>query len=206
MYPIHRTLIASALSIAAAGASAQNLVANGSFEDPYTSYVGCFANTTLGGWSSSGAAESCYLSNNLPSPWPDAVEGTQFMYLGQNMTANVTLSQSVMLEAGTAYVLSFSLAGLGAHPGGEVLVSVAGQFGVAFATPDDDSTWRRYHQAFGAATTGPQLLSFVSPTGGVINIDDVRIVAATPVPEPAAALLALLGMPLVLWARRRQAS
>lgn len=202
---IHRSLVATALCIAAAGATAQNLVTNGSFESPLTNYVICYQGSTLGAWTSSGPAESCYLSSLLPDPWPDAIDGTQFMYLGQSLAANVTLSQSVPLEAGVDYALHFSLAGLRDHPGATVEVSIDGQTSGSFVIPNSDSTWRPYQLSFTSSVTGSRTLSFVSPTGGAVNIESVSLMAVA-IPEPAAGLLALLGLPLVLWARRRPAA
>lgn len=204
MNVLHRGMAATALALVALSASANNLVFNGSFEAPVTGFVSCFANTTSGGWSSSGPAESCYLSNNLANPWPDAVDGLQFMYLGQNMTANVKLEQSVLLEAGTSYGLQFHLAGLDAHPGGTLHVGVGGQSILTVSTPNSDSRWVQHMATFVAGTTGYQALSFVSPTGGVFNIDSVSLTAA-PVPEPASwALLAMGGLLVAGAANRRR--
>lgn len=204
MNVLHRGLAATALALLALGASANNLVFNGSFEAPVTNFTSCFANATSGGWSSSGPAQSCYLSNNLPNPWPDAVDGLQFMYLGQDLTANVKLEQSILLEAGTSYGLQFHLAGLDDHPGGTLVVAIGGDTILTVSTPESDSRWVQHTTSFVAGTSGYQALSFVSPTGGAFNIDSVSLTAA-PVPEPASWALLALGGLLVAGAANKSA-
>lgn len=185
MVGLSRTLLAVGLSALAASASAQNLVFNSSFEFPLAGGgVNCFENTTLGGWSSSGPAESCYLSNALPSPYPDAVDGVQYLYLGRNLIGGVTLSQSIALQAGTRYDLTFYLAGLGAHPGGTLLASIGGDVVLTTSTPNSSSNWVFHTVSFTAASTGFSALAFVSPTGGAFNIDQVSLEVAA-IPEPA---------------------
>ena len=203
MNVLHRGIVASALALVALGASANNLVSNGGFEAPVTNFTACFANMTSGGWSSSGPAESCYLSNNLPNPWPDAVDGLQFMYLGQNLTANVRLAQSISLEAGTSYGLQFHLAGLDAHPGGTLVVAVDGDTILTVSTPNSDSRWVQHTVSFVSGSTGYAALSFVSPTGGAFNLDSVSLTAA-PVPEPASWALLVMGGLLVAGAANRR--
>lgn len=201
MNVLHRGMAATALALGALGASATNLVSNGSFEAPATSFTSCFANAASGGWSSAGPAESCYLSNNLPNPWPDAVDGLQYMYLGQNLTAHVKLEQSILVAAGTSYDLQFHLAGLDDHPGGTLVVALGGATVLTVSTPDSDSRWVQHTASFVAGTTGLQALSFVSPTGGAFNIDSVSLTAA-PVPEPSGVLLLALGLGGLACARR----
>lgn len=48
MHLLYRGLLASALSTLALGVSAQNLVANGSFETPASGGQACFANSVVG--------------------------------------------------------------------------------------------------------------------------------------------------------------
>jgi hypothetical protein len=195
MNRIARTVVIAALAAFGTSIYAQNLVFNGSFEFPFSSGQNCFSGTS-GGWSSSGPQTSCYHSNALADPWPDAVEGSQYLYLGQNLAANVTLEQSIQLHAGASYVLEFFLAGLGAHPGGALTVNIGDTTILTTSTPNSSSAWFLQTASFTSGVTGFRSLSFVSPTGGAINLDKVSLVMSA-VPEPASWALLLAGVVLI---------
>jgi hypothetical protein len=197
MKTVLRILAASLLAGAATQVVADNLVRDGGFESPEIApgWAQCFSNSSLGEWTSDGSPGSCLMSTDYQSTvvWPGAQEGEQYMYLGNVLAANVTLSQWVPLVAGQHYSLSFHLAGLDPLPGGSLEVGIAGQASALFAVPSNSVDWQAHGLSFTATAGGDQLLYFVSPTGGAINIDNVSLLA-TPVPEPAPALALAVGL------------
>ena len=201
-----RTSIAAATAIAATSALAQNRVFNGSFESPPSSPLQCFTGT-LGGWTNSGPAESCYLNNSLGSPYPIAADGSQYMYINRNSTAGVKVQQTVVLVQGHTYQLSFSLAGLDQHFGGTLVVSIENTPILTASTPDSSSAWVPQTASFTSSINGVASLSFASVTiNAPLNIDQVSLIQ-TAVPEPSSLALFTAGTLLIGCAvsRSRQA-
>lgn len=214
----------TALAVGHIGASAQNLILNGSFEEPN---VGAYAIYTTG-QTFGGVWQVEYADGYMdiigswgtqpPSVFYPTPAGDQFCYLADNVRYSV-LRQDIAtpLTAGLTYELSFLQSTFYMNYGylyldGRVTVELAPAGGAPELTRvfnlSDHSDWTERSLLFTPAVSGPYTLRFSSTPGVPGNIDDVRLVEAA-VPEPAACGLAvgvgLLGLAGWRWQRRGRA-
>lgn len=197
-------LIAATSVLAAAGLSpahAANLVVNGDFEAPSISTTfQCFA-TTLSGWKSTSTADhgSCYIAGGKGG-WPPSFSGLQYMYINNYADAGASVQQSILLEAGTRYSLTFALGGLDGTAGG---LNVAfGTFSAAIA-PQTLAGWQTYSYIYTPTVSGAAPLKFTTATPWVVTLDAVSV-TALPVPEPASMLLMACGLGALAVLKRRE--
>lgn len=215
------------------GLSHANLLTNGSFEEPFlaspavhSQYAG---GSSFSGWSISGT-NAVVISNNIGTAyfsgaiWPRAQEGAQYLYLntwGNNSTA---ATQSIALDGGTAYHLSFYLNGLINGLGSSldyspsVIVGVTGANQAPLANTTvfgtNNRTWTKIDFDFVASTQGIYNLSFLTPGNPLlpagqpynfITLDHVELTAVTsPVPLPATYAMFLAGLGLIGGIARRR--
>lgn len=199
--------------------TAQNLILNGSFEDPA---VGSYALFTTGqtignAWlveSASGYLDliGSYGTTQPPGIFYPTPAGVQFCYLADSVRYSV-LRQDIAtpLAAGVTYELKFLQSTF--HPnhsqvGGEVTVELAPTAGAPELTRvfslSDYTDWTERSLLFIPAVSGPYTLRFSSTPGVPGNIDDVHLVeGAAVVPEPATWGLAV-GVGLLGLAGRRR--
>lgn len=187
---------AGVVSAASAGqAQAANLVVNGDFETPSlgSSTFQCFWNSTKSGWLSTFGATghgSCFI-NGGKGGWPPAFSGSQFMYVNDYADAGTSAGQTLSLEAGTTYSLTFALASFGAANANVTL----GDFTASIV--QTQTSWQTYSYLYTPKASGNAALKFTSAATGVVMVDGVSVAALpapVPVPEPASALLLLCGL------------
>jgi len=201
-------------------AAAQNLVQNGSFEDPVVAgdYAGHSTGQTIGSaWLVEHADVDVGLvrTYGVGSAFYPTPAGNQFCYLADGVSFSV-LRQDIPtpLAAGVTYELRFLQSTFYQNYGqlnGAVTVELSPTGGASELTQvfslSDYVDWTDQALVFAPAVSGPYTLRFSSTRGVPGNIDDVRLVESTAVvPEPAACGLAaglgLLG--LAGWRRWRQ--
>ncbi|MCZ7638951.1 MAG: PEP-CTERM sorting domain-containing protein [Verrucomicrobia bacterium] len=211
--------VLTALAVGHIGASAQDLIQNGSFEEPVVgSYAIYTTGQTFGGvWQVEHADGYMDIIGSYgtqpPSVFYPTPAGAQFCYLADSVRYSV-LRQDIAtpLTAGLTYELSFLQSTFYMNYGyldGRVTVELAPAGGAPELTRvfslSDYSDWTEQSLLFAPAVSGPYTLRFSSTPGVPGNIDDVRLVEAA-VPEPAACGLAaglgLLG--LAGWRRWRR--
>lgn len=197
------TITLMAIGATLASAAQANLLQNGGFEQPGGCASSCVllaADTSISGWTTflSGVE---YLDPRFLGVGP-APEGSMVVDL-----ANFTypqgggIHQTFGTVAGAFYTLSFS-AGNALFDGrlgtGTVRVEVAGQ-DITFNTPVATSitgVWQTLSFDF-QATASQTTLRFSNQQDPLLHfavIDQISVIAATPVPEPATAGLWLLGL------------
>jgi hypothetical protein len=200
---------AAVLALYSLSATAQNLIQNGSFEDPIVGGYALFTTgQTIGGaWEVETA--SGYLdiigTYGISSVFYPTPAGAQFCYLADNIQYSV-LRQDIAtpLTAGFTYELSFLQSTFYPNYGnflGEVTVELSPAGGAPELTQTFSlvgyTDWTLRDLAFTPNLSGPYSLRFSSTVGQAGNIDDVRLVEAV-VPEPAPGGLAfgltLLGL------------
>ena len=229
-------MLKSFLIVAVAGFSSlisnlahADLLVNGGFEDPSVVAQKNFAfagGASFPGWSISGV-RSAIINNSIGSTftlgavWPQAQEGSKYLYLNDWGNNNTSASQSINLDGGKAYHLSFYLNGLvnGLQStfdySPSVAVSLSGVGSIPFAAMargTDNHTWTKLDFDFSIATSGSYLLSFATPTNPLlppgqrynfIALDHVELSAA-PVPEPETYSLMLAGLGILGFFGRRK--
>ena len=198
-----RVLMAAATADGASplAGSAVNLLVNGSFEEPDiapASYTIFRAGSSIGtGWKVlAGNGVSDLVANGYSdrgTSWPAASDGDQVLYVG-DASREMTVGQEVALAAGSRYRLTFDLGGLAPatiHTGARVRVDVLGPDGVSLlaapATFDRPAAEGFAGQSLELATTaaGNHWLLVTQAEGFPSNVDDFKLVALDPVPEPA---------------------
>lgn len=195
------------LALASAGlpalATAPNVVQNGDFESPVTATWRCFANSSLGGWTSANpgiGSGSCY--THLDGPAAPALSGQQSIYLNDSSVAGVTLSQNIAVTAGTPYQLSFALTGLTDRPTLPVVQVDVGAGGApATFTGLTYGQWQMVNHSFTPLVSGTVPLTFTA-VSGYIYLDAVNVSA---VPEPGSWALYTAGLAALGWLGRRRA-
>lgn len=220
--------LAALAVIATAPASAQNLLTNGSFENPANGGFAGWTLTNLGGGTApvvinynnavgypTGAFGEAILTNTVASASPDAV-GRSVAYFSSDTANPDSLTQMVNLIAGQAYKVGFDYyapqngidnpndASLSllmnniAIPGATVIA------GTPSGTPS--RTWFNRASSFVATSSGPQALTFQFRGLGVTAADfAIDRVYVTAVPEPASWAMLIGGFGLVGGALRRRA-
>ncbi len=201
---------------------AQNLITNGSFENPAGPYTNLPSGSgSVPGWNVSGSSVSvfgvvdfqpsgAFVSSGI-APASSTTDGVKALDLATN-NADVTIAQTVGTSAGTSYNLTFDLgstSALGRNGIGNYELLLNGNVVANYHIEVPDTTVIRYFSRSYAFTgTGSDTIAFRS-VGSTYTaslkqdfafIDNVSL---TPVPEPSsAALLGLGGLALIL--RRRK--
>lgn len=213
-------LSAAALSLfAAAKADANNLIANGSFEDPGITfpwyenfgtstgdpnYAGVGVN--IPGWTIT--TNNVDIVSDLTST-PAAADGNQYLDLVGTGNSGGISSQAFTTVAGQTYTLSFAY---GNNPWSTSTASALIQVlidGLSANITHDTSTtsaidWTTFSMNF-VGTGNPMTLSFLTTVGGNnggVLLDDISV-SATPLPATWTMMLTgLIGFGLVVYRRR----
>lgn len=195
---INKFIAAAALSALSFGASATNLVTNGSFEIPGTSRGSWITPSSIPGWSSTHGIE---IRNDYAGK---AEDGCNFVELDTDQ--NSTIWQTVSgLTAGAAYTLSFwvdNRSGVSASSEGlDYTINITTKSVVGGSTP----TWTEVFETF-IASGSSTVLSFAatgtSDSYGT-SLDNVKLTQTSAVPEPATVALMLAGLAAFGLSRRR---
>jgi hypothetical protein len=210
---------AAAVALSQFTLAAQNLIQNGSFEDPVVpgDYAGHSTGQTIGSaWLIEHADVDVGVvrTYGVGSAFYPTPAGSQFCYLADGVSFSVLRQDmATPLAAGVTYELRFLQSTFYRNYGqldGEVTVELSPTGGASELTQvfslSDYADWTERALVFAPAVSGPYTLRFSSTPGVPGNIDDVRLVeSAAVVPEPAAcgvaAGLGLLG--LAGWRRWR---
>lgn len=195
-------------------ALAQNLVQNGSFEEPVidSSQRTFSAGQELGGWY---VAEGSIDLISAMYGYGPARRGSQFVHLGAG-GARGAIVQDIIVSLPGIYRLSFAISGYTQHYGARVMqVSLANwsdTFVFDYVPPPWEPTNRAYWFGFLAADitiprSGIYALTFKSVTefhwSGPF-VDDVSLVPISVVPEPASVLTLGVGITSLLALCRRK--
>ncbi|MBY0577984.1 MAG: DUF642 domain-containing protein [Burkholderiales bacterium] len=181
------------MALAFSGNAQANLIVNGSFENPVIA-AGTFVpyangSTAITGWTVASGYYTDIISNGF---WTTTTPyGSQYLYLNDSGRADAAIWQDVALASGANYSLSFALNGLG-NSGSSVSVSLTGAASSGFATrtASSISNWTQFSYNFTPAASGSYRLTFSSPAGGYVMLDNVQINSAVPEPETLALLFA----------------
>lgn len=204
----------SALYLSAGMSQAQNLIANGSFEqgslvanfEPNLMLLGPGA-TNISDWTIVGAAGSTIAwvgKDNLAFP---AKYGDRFLDLTGIVINPVGqgVAQTISTVPGFQYTLSFDIGNSTLPDYGAIssLTAIAGNTTQLFTHAGNDGTnsWHHYSMDF-TATDAQTNISLLSAAGrNYIGLDNVSVMASVPEPETYAMLLA--GLALVGFTRLR---
>src|SRR6476646_1635843 len=148
-------LVFSLVSTIASGASAANLLSNGSFETPIGGPITIFPVGSAGitGWTVTGPAGSniAILSNGVGGITAD--DGSQFLDLtgtldGQNIYGGV--SQTINTVDGQAYRLTFALGNYATNPAATSVQVNAGSTAASFSLdrPSTGFQWQTFNLGF----------------------------------------------------------
>jgi hypothetical protein len=188
--PQVRTLLASlTLLLAAASASAANIVANGDFE------TGDLSNWTP---STASPTQLVDVDWNILSATPH----TGYVYFDGTNTGLGTLSQSLSTIAGARYTVEFDLQRIAQDPGAlenQAKVWFGGTLLMDQSNVNED--WHHYTFTDVGASAASTVLQFgLHSYYDYTELDNVSVIM-TAVPEPSAALMLAAG--LILIVRRR---
>lgn len=199
---IHRIAMMLGLCLAVAAAQA-NLVVNGSFEDrssPDVTFPGSFntlsaGSTDIAAWTiESGSVDW------IGSYWA-ASDGLRSIDLNGYAANGYMVAQVLETTSGNWYELSFDMGANFDGPPAEKTVEVLLDGAVAGTFKKSTVGWETRVLLFQAS--GPTTLGFRSQSDGTSfgpALDKVSVVA---VPVPGAAVLALIGLPIIGWVKRR---
>ena len=193
--PLQASALALCLGLAAGGAQAQNLLADGDFENfagqvANGDYTTVFAPGTLGAWTvgdtSVDLVRNAYGAINNISVDLSGTPGPG------------SISQSFMAQAGYSYQLSFDY--YKNTPGTDLGVNFAGQastYGPAMAVTSVTLMWT-------ADASGTQWVTFSGGEGVTGPTLDNVMLTVTAVPEPSALALMLAGIGAIGFVARRR--
>jgi hypothetical protein len=202
-----KIIAASLLAFAAAGASATELVTNGSFED---GGAGWGSTETVGFAPISAYINCCGIDG---SGYP-AANGVAAAFFGWGQQTGGTIFQDLTTVAGQTYTVNFSYGAISGSALQTMTVSASngssllGSLDVgAYGTTNQAALVSPYSFTFVANSSSTHLL-FSDTSATSINtdalVDRVSVTAAVPEPETYAMLLAGLGL-VGFAARRRKA-
>jgi hypothetical protein len=184
----------------ASPARADDLVVNGSFEQPVVADGSYVVTSTLPGWTTTGAGAE--IQNNVSSTHGVAFDGNQYVEL--DSYSNSCMQQVVPTVAGQVYTLSFAYSPRPGYPAStngidveldEALIADLATDGTALS--HSVWTWNTYQ--FTAA--GPTTMQFcaVGLNDGVGGwVDDVQVVPGRPVPATRASAVATLAVLMLI--------
>lgn len=202
--------LCSVLVTTVAGPAWANLVANGSFETGSYSANGAgfmrlaSGSTTISGWTVGGQSGLDWLS----SPLHGTLSGSKSVNLkGTTGGTFGEISTTISTVSGGMYTITFGAYGgqqtnTGSVSAGDLVDQLFTAAGTPSVASPQFATYQFQFRALGSSTT----LSFRSSTSNGFGpvIDDVVVEALAPaVPAPGAAALALIGLPIVGWVKRR---
>ena len=209
-----RNIIVTGCLLAAAAAAQANLITNGSFEDAapgYTAPTGTYTTLASGSTAIDGWTVSTGSIDWIRTYWT-AQDGLRSIDLSGNQQGLI-VAQTVETVQNGWYQLSFWMAGNpdnGPTPKTmDVLSNGAYLDDFAFDTTGHSRSamgWTQHVISFQAASN-LTTVGFASTTGLGTNpygpaLDNVSLVA---IPAPGAALLAMLGLSIVGWVKRKVA-
>jgi hypothetical protein len=168
----------------AGSASAQNLLTNGSFEDPpFSAGTANYPLPSIPGWTSTADFE---VWNQLQGP---AADGNQ--YLEMDVSTCTTISQTIPTSASRNYLVSLAFAARDGVADNRIEVlwngTVIGTASADGSTQSGNVVWTHYAFPAQAGGTGSSTLQIrdVDACDGLGSLlDDVAVVQA-PVPTPA---------------------
>ncbi|HLP84313.1 MAG TPA: hypothetical protein VK157_08180 [Phycisphaerales bacterium] len=207
--------------IAATNSNAQNLLVNGSFEDPVvpSGFATLFTSgqsigSAPGTWIVASAQQNAAVIDDLYTGggaiWANPTDGRQFLYVGDIATSS-TIYQDFLVTAPGAFRLTFDMANFLASPSnfpngarlrvdilqGSTSILPGGQVqfdrprNAGFAPQSLDMTF---------ATSGTYRLIFTNETGFGTNVDNFVL---QPVPTPGSALASMAVLYAATRRRRR---
>lgn len=197
-----------------AGTASANLLQNGSFElgsyddSAHPGYMRLDAGATdLTGWTVAGPGVDWHVGDPPDAHFGPAADGRYALDLSLDFPTQGSVSQDFATTAGMLYLLSFQLGSPGFDSSVDVHVGDQHQVFTALAGDQYGFPWTPQALTF-TAQAGTTTLTFTGGDGGFWGpvIDQVVVVEAPPVPEPAAWALLAAGLGAVgLAARRRRA-
>lgn len=208
--------LAITVVIVPVGSARAGMLLNPSFEQPVllpgTDQVFSAGSTIGAGWVVE-MGESVVITDDYALGgviWPDPTDGSQFLYVGNNLSA-AAVYQDVVLGAATPYRLTFDLANFLSPLGGarlevDVLFNGSSILGgaVSFDRPAGAGFAGEVLE-FMSNEAGTYRVSLTSPNGFGTNVDNF-ILTSTTVPEPASLTTAAIGglvMAAYVWLCRR---
>jgi hypothetical protein len=198
--------VAAALATVAPATAHAGLLINPSFEQPALP-PGTFRDFTAGNTIGAGwvvqSGDAQVITNNFSPTWPNATDGNQIAYLGQNLQAT-TVYQDVSLNASTAYRLTFDLSGFSQFNNGngallKVDILSGGQSilgGPVTFTRPEPSQFAGEVLEFTSGSSGSYRLILNQPGGHGTNVDNFSLTLAS-VPEPSSLTLGCVGAGIV---------
>ncbi len=170
--------LAIAFLVTAPKSSAQNLVANGSFE------TGDFT-----GWTTGGNFEDTFVESGAFYEYSGAQDGNFYATLGP-VGSDGTLSQTFSDTAGAHYTFSFWFASVGDNPS-DFSASWDGTQLLSLTNPNTGSSWTQY--TYNVTGTGTDTVSFAfRDDPGYMALDNISVSASGgggTTPEPSSFLL-----------------
>jgi len=182
-----------------------NLILNGSFESPVvgSGLLDVNPGVTIGNWTQSlGGVKGHYLGTN----W-QAADGAQSYHLGAGAGAG-SVYQAFATDIGAQYMVDFWASGFHTGAAMQYGTLAVGDLTATYWTPggtsDSNMAWAE-HAFFFTALSTLTTLTFSSPGGtNIIGIDRVAVYRVGNVPEPASAILLLLGAGMLRRRMRRK--
>lgn len=184
--------------LAAGSAGAQNLVVNGSFEQPAFSANSVSSPSTIPGWTSTGGFE---VWNQFQGP---AADGVQYLELDTSTCTTITQTLPTTLLQNYTVSLDFAARNGVADNRIEVLWNgvVIGNASADGSSQSGNVAWTRHEfLAVGAAGSSTLAIRNVDTCDGLGSLlDNVAVAAVTPLPMMGSRGLALLAGGLMLLA------
>jgi len=165
---------------------------------------GSFETGDFTGWDVTQAASGSFLWDYSNPAGFTPTDGTWVAYFGDVSQQYDTISQTLATDAGRHYTLSFDLSNIGATTQWQSFqVKWDGAFLFNGPAPDSNNSVM-HHFSYDVVGTGSDTASFAGYAFWAgTGLDDVKLTAAAPVPEPAS-ILAISGG-LLAFLRRRKA-
>lgn len=198
------------LGCVADGATAANLLTNGSFEAPSAGngsiVIYPSGSTAITGWTVTNS-NIATIGSGVGGIIPD--DGVQFLDLtgtldGQGIYGGV--SQTIATIDGQAYALSFALGNYSTNPGSTGVSVMAGSTTGSFtlARPASGFVWQTLSLGFVGSVGGSTVINFAGTDGFFYTGLDNVVVVAAGIPEPATWGMMIAGFGMVGVAARRR--